>query len=132
MSIDLPVRHRAFGYHLRINLGGCDPAVIDDVDAVTEWVADLCKEIDMEPYGAPQVQRFGVGDLYGVTAVQLITTSSITLHCDPPTGGAFIDVFSCKRYDPDVATRFCMQFFGARYLSGDIVERRTPSSFEGI
>lgn len=125
-------QHRSFGYHLRLNLGGCDPVMIDDVTAIGHWLSALVKEIGMEAHGAPQVERFGAGDLYGVTGVQLITTSCITIHCDPPTAGAFIDVFSCRPFDPDIAMRFCAVFFGARFLSGDYVERTTPTSYEEI
>lgn len=40
----------------------------------------LVKDIDMVPYGGPQVVHFGSGNKAGYTLVQLIETSNITAH----------------------------------------------------
>ena len=119
------VPRRTFGWQLRLQLSGCDPEVVDNVHAVTAWVGMLIAEIGMKAYGDPIVDRFGEGDLEGITLVQRLTTSAVVLHCDPPDS-AFIDVFSCRAFDPYAATRFSIGYFRATAAGGDFTERRAP------
>lgn len=122
---DTAVR-RPFGWELRIDLAGCDPAVVDDVAAVRAWLAAVVAAVGMTPWGPPLVDRFGEADLYGVTGVQLITTSSVTVHCDPPDA-VFVNVFSCRPFDPQTAIQVTVAWFRAGRWSHDFVVRRAPS-----
>ena len=44
--------------------------------------------------------------------MQFIETSSITLHADQLFGRCFVDVFSCRAFDPDVAAEIAVEHFG--------------------
>lgn len=68
----------------------------------------------MKRFGEPMIKKFGAGDLLGYSALQFIETSSITLHFDETENRAFIEVFSCKFFDPDMAAEFCRKFLGAK------------------
>lgn len=48
--------------------------------------------------------------------MQLIETSLISAHFVDSTKNAYIDVFSCKPYDVDVAARVCKEAFGAKHV----------------
>lgn len=122
---------RTFGWELRLQLSGCDPHIVDDTDAVAAYGLLLCEKIGMTPYGPPIVDRFGEGDLLGVTLVQRITTSAIVLHADPPDG-AYINVFSCRRFDPQVAIDVTVAYFGATAGTGDFTIRRAPATGSGF
>jgi S-adenosylmethionine/arginine decarboxylase-like enzyme len=54
----------------------------------------------MVPYGRPQVQHFGSGNKAGYTLVQLIETSNIVAHFVEETDDMYLDVFSCKPFNP--------------------------------
>lgn len=67
----------------------------------------------MKRFGEPMIQKFGEGELLGYSALQFIETSSITIHFDEVKNRAFIEIFSCKFFDPPKAANFCGSFFKA-------------------
>ena len=54
---------------------------------------------------------------------QLIETSLISGHFANASNAAYIDVFSCKGYDPDVVTEYAKNFFGAKSVKTNVVLR---------
>ena len=46
-----------------INLNECDKDLVKDREALGRFGKDLCKIINMIPYGEPIINRFGKGDL---------------------------------------------------------------------
>lgn len=115
-----------FGMELRLNLAGCDPRAIDSRDELAAYVTLLVEKIGMTAYGAPILVNFGEGDLAGWTVVQLITTSNITMHLAPADRTAYLNIFSCRYFDPDVATAFTLDFFGASAYTSDVTDRTAP------
>ena len=114
---------KAWGQLTAINLYGCDKELLTNPEKIKTFVLELCKTIAMKPYGEPNLQRFGEGDLEGYTLVQLIETSSITVHLDETGKRAFIDVFSCKEFDAKKALDFSQDYFKAVTASGQTIER---------
>ena len=53
----------------------------------------------------------------GYSMVQLIETSLISGHFANDTNSAYLDIFSCKGYEPAVVEEFSKAFFGARRSS---------------
>ena len=80
----------------------------------------------MKAYGPPQTPYFGENDeiTKGYSLLQFIETSSITGHFSEGTGAAYINIFSCKRYDRAKATEFTGRFFGAKHVVTRHVTRR--------
>lgn len=103
---------KPFGKHSIINIYDCNDR-ISSVEKVKEFLRQLTKEIDMMPFGEPQVYRFAEGSLEGVSGIQFIMTSSILIHCDEIHNRAFIDVFSCAEFNEEEANKFCKKFFGS-------------------
>ena len=56
--------------------------------------------------------------------MQFIETSSITVHCDEFGNRAFIDIFSCKKYDHKPVVIFSKKYFKAKMVSTSVEERR--------
>lgn len=102
-----------WGLSTMITVHGCEPRYLTDEQFIRNFMSDLVDYIDMEPYGETVVARFGEGDLLGYSAMQLIKTSSITMHFSETDNRAFIDIFSCKGYEPHESAQFCED-----YLSG--------------
>jgi S-adenosylmethionine/arginine decarboxylase-like enzyme len=117
---------RGFGLELVLDLAGCDLAAIDSRDELAAYLEQLVEKIDMTAYGAPHLVRFGEGELAGWTGIQLITTSSITMHLAPADRTGYVNIFSCKVFDPAAATEFTVGFFGARQYTARVLERTAP------
>lgn len=103
--------NQAWGMSCSIDMQNCNPAKIRSAAAIQDYVIELCKEIDMTRYGDCQVVNFGSGDKAGYTLVQLIETSNITGHFSNDTNAAYIDVFSCKPFDPFAVADHARKFF---------------------
>jgi S-adenosylmethionine/arginine decarboxylase-like enzyme len=105
---------KAWGLLTSVDLQDCDPRRIRDGKQIETYVIQLCELIGMTRYGACQVVHFGEGRVAGYSMVQLIQTSLISGHFANETNSAYLDIFSCKGYDPAVVEEFSKTFFGAR------------------
>ncbi len=106
---------KAWGLLTSLDLHGCDPAAIRDAERIKEYVRQLCERIDMKRFGETQVVHFGEDErVAGFSMTQLIETSLISGHFANLTNAVYMDIFSCKYYDPEEAMAFTKEFFGAR------------------
>ena len=107
---------KVWGWHTIVDASDCDHKAITDYDTIYKFSKKLVKEIDMVPYGEPQIIKFGSGDKEGYTLVQLIETSNITAHFADDIDAVFLDVFSCKEYDSRIVERLVREYFKANKL----------------
>ena len=115
-----------WGYHTILDASGCDAKLISNEKNIVDFAKELVKEIDMVAYGEPQVIHFGSGDKAGYTLVQLIETSNICAHFVEENDTMYLDVFSCKPYDPQKVVEVAQKFFKfERYRTG-FIERQAP------
>ena len=105
---------KAWGLCTAVDLQDCNPDSIRDADYIKRYVVELCELIGMKRFGECQVVDFGEGRVAGYSMVQLISTSLISGHFANDTNNAYLDIFSCKGYDPAVVESFSKDFFGAR------------------
>jgi S-adenosylmethionine/arginine decarboxylase-like enzyme len=103
-----------FGQLTIIDLHLCNEGVVRDKGMLEVFGKKLSRNIGMRPYLGMSVKRFGKGKLRGLTGVQLIETSSISVHLDESENRAFIDIFSCKSFGSRAAMDFCADYFGAK------------------
>jgi S-adenosylmethionine/arginine decarboxylase-like enzyme len=101
----------SWGYHLIINAGLCDPVALRSKETIAKFAKTLVKKIDMVAFGPPRIVRFGEGNKRGTTLVQLIETSCIVAHAVEQTNDIYLDVFSCKYFDPKIAEDVFREFF---------------------
>jgi S-adenosylmethionine/arginine decarboxylase-like enzyme len=102
-----------WGYHLILDCNECDKEAVTNPKTIRKFSKDLVKSINMVAYGNPIIKHFGENDekLSGYTLIQLIETSNITAHFCDLTGDAYIDIFSCKEFDIDVAIEMVKKYF---------------------
>ena len=112
-----------WGCSASIDLHGCDKSLLKSPLAIKKFVKELCVVINMKRIGPTLVKRFGHKNLRGNSMMQFIETSSIVAHFDEVWGRAFIDIFSCKTFNPKVAGKFCKEFFKAKRLVVHNIER---------
>ncbi len=117
-------KENAWGLLSSIDIYDCDPEKIRDKEAIKEYVSRLCELIEMNQYGEPIVVHFGKGGTEGYSLVQLIETSLISGHFANESNRAFIDIFSCKPYDPDKAAEFTKEFFGGKSYRLNVLLRK--------
>ena len=115
-----------WGYHLIVNAGGCDAEAIRSPKIIKAFTTDLVKRIDMKAFGPPRVVRFGRGDILGYSMVQLIETSDITAHFVEPTNDMYLDVFSCKKFNPSDALRVIREWIKPKAMETKFIKRRAP------
>jgi S-adenosylmethionine decarboxylase len=67
----------------------------------------------MVAYGEPVPEHFAthLPEAAGYSLVRLIETSAVTGHFCDASGDAYLDVFSCKEFDPEVALRVVREHF---------------------
>jgi S-adenosylmethionine decarboxylase len=108
-------KQEAWGLLASIDLHKCDPALIRDKEAVTRHVHELCDRIGMKRFGETVVVNFGEDPrVSGFSMTQLIETSLISGHYANQSNAVYLDVFSCKYYNPFEVAEFSKEFFGAK------------------
>lgn len=110
---------KAWGLACSFDIYDCDPATIRDADAIKRFVYELCELIEMKRFGECVVINFGEDErVAGFSMTQLIETSLISAHFANASNTTYLDVFSCKPYDPAVVEAFAMKFFrGSRCIT---------------
>lgn len=108
----------AWGYHLVLDINGCDKNIVTSPEEIKKFSKDLVKFINMIPYGEPQVVHFcdHVAEKAGWTLVQLIETSNIMCHFCDANGDAYLDIFSCKFFDKNEVVAWLKDYLKPKYV----------------
>jgi S-adenosylmethionine/arginine decarboxylase-like enzyme len=114
-----------WGIASAIDIYDCDPDSIRDAELIRRFVRELCDLIEMKRFGETQVVHFGEDErVAGFSMVQLIETSLISAHFANLTNAVYLDVFSCKPYDPETVRSFAESYFGGSHSSLSVTLRR--------
>lgn len=101
-----------WGLYCSIDVHHCNPAIIRDAEKIRDYVIKLCDLINMKCFGEIQVVHFGEDErVAGYSMTQLIETSLISGHFANESNTSYIDIFSCKKYNPWEAAEFTKSFF---------------------
>lgn len=115
-----------WGYHLMVDASGLNPESIRSAEIIDKFARDLVVDIDMIPYGDPQIVHFGKDDKTGYTMVQLIETSNIIVHFCEGDNTAYFDVFSCKPFEPGDALNLIEKVFSPKEVKVNFIVRQAP------
>ena len=114
-----------WGVSSSIDLYDCDLALMQNADAIREFVVLLCDRINMRRYGETQVVFFGDDPrVQGFSMTQLIETSLISAHFADKSRAIYLDVFSCAPYDSEDTAKFACEYFKASSYQLHVVQRR--------
>jgi len=115
----------AWGILTSIDLHQCDPGLIRSASTIREFVVQLCDLIEMKRFGEPMIVHFGEDErVAGYSMTQLIETSLISAHFANQTNNVYLDVFSCKYYDPEKTAEFAREFFKGKDFNLNVVLRK--------
>lgn len=112
-----------YGQHLIATVQGCNDQLLS-IEKMYEFLTQMADDIDMVRFGAPIVARFGGGIETGLSGVQLIETSAITVHTNDAHRDMYLDVFSCKPYEAETVERVIEEFFAPRSVSKEVIYRK--------
>ena len=108
-----------------IDLYECDLELMQNADAIRDFVKTLCDRIKMRRYGETQVVFFGDEPrVQGFSMTQLIETSLISAHFADASRAIYLDVFSCAPYDSEDTAKFAAEYFKAARHELHVVHRR--------
>ena len=119
-----------YGLELILDLHGCDSSKFTRV-SITEYFEQLCDLIDMQredlhfwdDVGLCEEDKQTSPHTQGTSAVQFILTSSIVIHALDQLKAIYINIFSCKVYDPSIAEKFTVEWFSATDCSAKLIDR---------
>ena len=105
-------------HELTIDLKECETDFSEK--NIRNYVDKLCKLIKMEKHGRLMLWKDSHNKIKklrgGISAVQFLKTSNITIHSFETNRSCFVDIFSCKKFDSKKATKFSKDFFKAKRL----------------
>ena len=83
---------KIWGFHALFDCTACDIERVKSKANVRDFLAEMVREIDMVPFGAPYIERFATHDIdkSGISFFQMIETSNISGHLCEANGNAYI------------------------------------------
>jgi S-adenosylmethionine/arginine decarboxylase-like enzyme len=59
----------------------------------------------------------------GISAIQFILTSNITIHTLEKLRSAYVNIFSCKDFNPHLAKVFTANWFQGEIVKSEVIDR---------
>jgi len=105
-------RRNPWGVLTSVDIYNNDPDIIRDEKKIKQFVCQLCDLIGMKRFGECHVVHFGKNKkVEGFSMTQLIETSLISGHFANASNSVYLDIFSCKFYEPREVAEFAILFF---------------------
>lgn len=119
-----------YGFELLLDVHGCNAELFNRA-YIDQYFSDLCDLIGMQKcevyfwddVGVPEEDRQTLPHTKGTSAVCFILTSSIVIHTLDLLRSVFVNIFSCRSFDPNLAADFTQERFAATVINKTFVER---------
>jgi S-adenosylmethionine decarboxylase len=120
-----------YGKELILDIAECDVSRFNRLD-VRKFMRLLCDDvINMQrellvfwdDEDIAENERQTSPKTKGTTAVQFILTSNVTIHTLDLLEKVYLNIFSCKDFDDDAATRFCVAYFKGKLIKRTSITR---------
>ncbi len=72
----------------------------------------------------PEEEKETEPHLKGITAIQFIKTSNITIHTLDLLKSVYLNIFSCKDFDPEIVKQFTEEWFKGKIVNNHVIERK--------
>jgi S-adenosylmethionine/arginine decarboxylase-like enzyme len=126
----MPTDKGYFGKEVILDLHSCDVTKFTR-RSLQQYFDELCKLIDMvqcechfwDDLDTPPGEEMTEPHTKGTSAVQFIVTSNITVHTLDILGHVYVNIFSCKDFDSEVAVNFTKKFFDGIVVNLHIMDR---------
>lgn len=125
-----PPHSKPYGIELILDLRDCDSGTFTR-SSLNQYFSQLCKLIDMKRCKVHFWDDLGVAPgeqqtephMRGTSAVCFILTSSIVIHTLDLLKAVYVNIFSCKQFNPKVAEKFTKEWFEAGSCRATFIER---------
>jgi len=129
----LPLKNKElnpYGFELLLDLHGCDIGKFNR-ESLDDYFDKVCKAIGMEKcerywwddVGVTEEERQTSPHTKGTSAVQFILTSTIVVHTLDLLNAVYVNIFSCKSFDREIAEQVTREWFGAKECRTHFIER---------
>lgn len=120
-----------YGQELILDLHRCNPDRFTR-EVIGEYFVSLCDLIDMErcdlhwwdDRDLPEAEKETEPHLKGTSAIQFIRTSNVTIHTLDILKNVYVNVFSCKDFDPKIAKDFTAKWFEGEVVNYQVIVRK--------
>ena len=115
-----------FGLHVTIDASGCNKRKLASVTVVYDILNKLPDRIGMTkmtlPYVVKWMDKFANGT-EGVSGFVMIAESHLSIHTFPDQDYVFMDIFSCRGFDAEMAVKYLTSAFEATKIEKHILKR---------
>lgn len=120
-----------YGKELILDLHDCDSSTFTR-KSIRKFFKELCELIDMQKEklvwwdfkGHPEEYKKAPPHLKGISAIQFIKTSNITIHTLDDLKRIYINIFSCKDFNANVVLEFAEKWFKSKDVKQSKTIRR--------
>ncbi|MBN2039245.1 MAG: S-adenosylmethionine decarboxylase [Spirochaetes bacterium] len=117
--------NKAWALYSSVDIHNCHPDYIRDEDIIRSYVSRLSELLNMKCMGDTRIIKIGSDvKCEGFSMVQFIESSMISGHFAHKNNNAYIDIFSCKYYDPEIVSHFSLSFFKGRDYTLNVTVRK--------
>jgi S-adenosylmethionine/arginine decarboxylase-like enzyme len=121
-----------YGQELVLDIHEADPREFtrDQISAFMRCLCDTVLYMEREDLhfwdyeDEPELKAQQPPHLKGISAVQFIKTSNVTIHTLDDLKKVFLNVFSCKKFDPDKAAAFAATYFQGKIARSITIVRQ--------
>ena len=122
---------KPYGKELILDIHNCDSSTFTR-KSIRNFFKELCDLIEMkrsrlvwwDDWGVPLDEQQTEPHLKGTSAVQFIETSNIVIHTLDILESVYLNIFSCKDFDMDVAKEFSREWFKGKIANSQVIERK--------
>ncbi len=119
-----------YGYELILDLKACHPTTFNR-ESIDRFFSELCELINMEKcevhfwddVGVPLEEQQTDPHTKGTSAVCFILTSTIVIHTLDILKTVYVNIFSCKTFNPSIAAEFTKEWFHGEIRNSTFIER---------
>ncbi len=121
----------SYGKELILDIHNCDSSTFTR-KSIRNFFKELCELIEMkrerlvwwDDWGLPLDEQETEPHLKGTSAVQFIETSNIVIHTLDILKRVYLNIFSCKTFDTNIAEDFSQEWFKGKVVNSNIIERK--------
>jgi len=115
-----------FGLHVTIDGSGCNKRKLASVTLVYDILNKLPDRIGMTkmtlPYVVKWLDKFAQGT-EGISGFVMIAESHISIHTFPDQDYVFMDIFSCREFDAEMAVEYLTEAFESKKYHKNVLKR---------
>jgi S-adenosylmethionine/arginine decarboxylase-like enzyme len=118
-----------WGWITLIDAAYCDEQAINDKQVFQSFIDELLERIEMVKIGDLSIIWCETNDpnKVGYSIYQLLQDSNVSAHfCPSDRNAAYMDVFSCKKYDEDLVKKIFVKYFKPKTIKYQTVNRLAP------